>query len=181
MPEIAMRKLPNIAGPGRRSVVLSLAGLLAGGLAACNQSVLPSLDARPAELVVAPETAISIDSLDVADESTAANLRGALGEAAAARKISLVGADAQPKYRLKAYFALGATADGKSALRWVLDVYDDAKVHARRIEGDTPAGSGGWSGVTAAVSKSAAEAGMNEVAAFLSRNAGERRPAVAGR
>jgi hypothetical protein len=180
MSTFSIRNLRAGAGHGRRMFILAATGLLAGGLAACNQSVLPSLDARPAELVTAPGTQISIDSLDVADESVLANLRDALGDAAAARKIVLVGADAQPKFRLKAYFALGTSGDGKATLRWVLDIYDDAKVHARRIEGETPAGSGGWSGVTAAVSKSAAEAGMNEVAAFLSRNAGERRPAVAG-
>lgn len=160
----------------RRALII--AGFTGLALGAC-QETLSGGEQRA--LVRAPGVPVSIESIEGGPEAVRNRFAALLDEEAAGRQISLVGRDGAPRYRVRAYLDADLDEEGKARIAWVMDLYDQTKKRARRVEGAVRSGGSGgdpWSGIEAAALKRAASESMNDVAAFL---AGGGEEPVAGR
>jgi hypothetical protein len=153
----------------RFQVALTMAlGLCAS---ACTELAVNSASTGAAQRVYAPGIPIAVESVSGAPGSVATGFNTALVDAATERQVELVGASGKARYRIKGYLSAESTAEGKSELTFVWDVFDSAKQRAQRLTGATIGGSASaaspWSGVDQAVATRAASDSMDVIAAFL--------------
>jgi len=91
-----------------------------------------------------------------------------LDAAARARQVAVVSRRRPARYRVRAYLAVRVESR-RTAIAWVLDVYDSSLRRATRISGEEPAGGirpDAWEAVDGKVLARIAEAGMAQLADF---------------
>lgn len=150
--------------PFRRGLacLVGLCGALS--VAACQ----PGLDAAAA--IEAPGVPVAVDTLEGAPEPVLSKVTAEVNSEASKRRIELVSAEGQPRYRLKGYLTAYSTADGETALAFVWDVFDESKKRAQRVSTTTVAkgqSSDPWSQIGETQIATATSKSMNEVASFL--------------
>jgi hypothetical protein len=157
-----------------RSSPIRQAGLVACVaflLAACQQDRADLGLAVAQPVVAAPGIPVALISLDGGSDAVRGQMQQALQTEAGSRKIEVVAADKNPRFKLRGYLDAYATSDGKTALSYVWDIYDSQKQRAHRVEGALPSGtaSGGeaWAGISQDALRQAAASSMNEIAGFL--------------
>ena len=101
------------------------AAALSAGLAAC-QSVS---DGSPAGVPIA------VEIIDGPPAPVRTALAGELATAASARQVEIVGSGAPARYRVRGYLSTETSADGKTTLAFVWDVFDGDKHRAKRLTG----------------------------------------------
>lgn len=141
-----------------------LAAVMAGGLAACNDTTTA---ARAPTL--APGVPIAVDSISGGPDAVRGSFSSAFSNEANARRVDIVDPKTNPRYRVRGYLAAQPTDDGQTALAFVWDVFDSQKRRAQRVQGATVArgGSGDWSGVDQTTVSKAASESMDQIAQFL--------------
>jgi hypothetical protein len=152
-----------------RWAVRSASVAMAFALAACQNSGGP-FGGSPAGVP------IKVESIDGPPAPVKTAFASALAAAASNRRVELVGAATQARYRVRGYLTTESTEDGATTLAYVWDVFDDSKRRTRRLTGSSPirvaAGKNSWSGLDkAALAKLAAES-MDDIAGFLSGSGG---------
>jgi hypothetical protein len=108
-----------------------LAVALAAGLAACQASG-SAMTGSPAGVPIA------LESIDGPPTRIRTALIGELSNAATDRKVELVGADAQARYRVRGYLSAETAEGGGTKLAYVWDVFDAQNKRARRLTGTSP-------------------------------------------
>lgn len=160
---------------GRR---LLIGGLVAFGLAGCQQSNVAPEAATATALAPAPlvkregvslaEATVALVSLDGAPEGATEDFRQSLTHALAAREAPI--ADAKTaRYLLRVYLS-ASPAEGGASLDYVVDVFDASRVRVGRIgDGVALKGSGdAWSLASTEALAAAAASCADDLAAFLS-------------
>ena len=89
-----------------------------------------------------------------------------LSSAATDRKVELVGASAQARYRVRGYLST-STEDGETKVAYVWDVFDAQKRRAKRLAGSSPVPASSISDLDKATLAKLAQASMDEIAEFL--------------
>lgn len=85
------------------------------------------------------------------------------------RRVAVVARDAVARYRVRAYLA-AEVGEGRTAIKWVWDVYDGELRRAVRLSGEEPAGgktADAWATADDEVLRRIAASGMRQLAAFL--------------
>ncbi|HZB37849.1 MAG TPA: hypothetical protein VE443_07600 [Beijerinckiaceae bacterium] len=125
---------------------------------------------------------IAVESIEGAPASVQTAFAGELATAASARKVELVGKDGAARYRLRGYLTAQPTADGGTALAYVLDVFDSQERRAQRVAGSASIKSGSkknpWEGLDKEALARLAAKSMDDIATFLAE--GPLAPAPAG-
>ena len=137
------------------------AAVLLAGLAAC-QSVS---DGSPAGVPIA------VEIIDGPPAPVRTALAGELATAASARQVEIVGSGAPARYRVRGYLSTETSADGKTTLAFVWDVFDGDKHRAKRLTGSSPieaASRDPWKGLDKEALARLAAQSMDEIAGFLS-------------
>lgn len=164
----AQRGVSVLSRKAVHGLFVACIGLLLG---ACQQDRADLGLAVAQPVVAAPGIPVALISLDGGSETVRGQMQQALQSEAGSRKIEVVGADKNPRFKLRGYLDAYATSDGKTALSYVWDIYDSQKQRAHRVEGALPSGapSGGeaWSGISQDALRQAASSSMNEIAGFL--------------
>jgi len=141
--------------------------LLAAGLAGCQET----RGGAGQRFVSAPGVPIAVESIEGAPSPVQSALQGELASAADARQMTLVGAGAQARYRVRGYLSTTPTEDGGAALAFVWDVFDAEKRRAQRVTGAKPiraaAGQTPWDGLDKEALRRLADESMNGIAGFL--------------
>jgi hypothetical protein len=154
-------------------VALALGAL---GLAGCQTTA--------SRVVSAPGVPIAVESIEGAPQGVQAALQGELASAAEQRRMTLVGAGGEARYRVRGYLSAEPTGDGGTAVAFVWDVFDAQKQRAQRVAGAKPIRTASaatpWDGLDRDALKRLAEESMNEIAGFLVADAGPAATAVAG-
>ena len=147
----------------------------AGRLAALALTV--ALGACQGGLSGSPEgVPVALESIDGAPAPIRTALADELASAATDRKVDLVGASAQARYRVRGYLST-STEDGETKVAYVWDVFDSQKRRAKRLAGSRPVtlASGSISAIDKDTLSKLAQASMDEIAEFLEEMcAGER-------
>jgi hypothetical protein len=154
--------------PSRRSVLtLAVAAPL---LASCNE-LGESVAGAQQPKVNAPGVPIAVESITGAPEEVQGQFSNALVAEATARQVELVGSDKKVRFRIRGYLDAHGTADGKTALAFVWDVFDTQKRRAQRLQGEAlkagASGANAWAQVDQATVNRAAADSMNAIAGFL--------------
>jgi hypothetical protein len=112
---------------------------------------------------------IALESIDGAPAPVRTALMDELNTAASARKVALVGASADARYRVRGYLST-ETNEGETKVAYVWDVFDSQNRRAQRLAGSSPvrAASGSASGLDKETLAKLAGASMDEIAEFLS-------------
>jgi hypothetical protein len=112
---------------------------------------------------------IALESIDGAPAPVRTALMDELSTAASDRKVELVGASAEARYRVRGYLTT-ETAAGKTNVAYVWDVFDAQKRRAKRLTGSSPVQmpSGSLTDLDRATLARLAVASMDEIAEFLS-------------
>jgi len=152
------------------------------GLAGCQSTA--------GRVVSAPGVPIAVESIEGAPQGVQSALQGELASAAQDRRMTLVGAGDDARYRVRGYLSTETTAEGGTAVAFVWDVFDAQNRRAKRVAGAKPIRTADaerpWEGVDREALKRLAQESMNEIAGFLVADAGpaatpggEGRPATA--
>jgi hypothetical protein len=134
---------------------LAAIGLMAA-LGACQSSFSGSPEGIP----------VALESIDGAPAPIRTALADELATAATSRKVDLVGASAEARYRVRGYLST-STEDGETKVAYVWDVFDAQKRRAKRLEGSSPAPAS-LSDLDKDALARLAQASMSEIAEFLS-------------
>jgi hypothetical protein len=110
---------------------------------------------------------VALESIDGAPAPIRTALAEELATAATDRKVDLVSASAEARYRVRGYLST-ATEDGETKVSYVWDVFDSQKHRAKRLEGSSPAPVASISSLDKQALANLAQASMGEIAAFLS-------------
>jgi hypothetical protein len=175
------------ANEGRRGRLgVAAAALACLGLGACvegtaaspPETALAEAPIAKREGVSLADATVAVVTLDGAPAVAADDFRKALARQLSARDV-VATAPKNARYLLRVYLS-ASTADGGATLEYVVDVYDQRRARAARLEdGLGVSGSGdAWSLMSEAVMENVAGKCADEVAAFLS-NTPEAAPAAA--
>ncbi|WP_262299634.1 hypothetical protein [Microvirga sesbaniae] len=146
----------------------------AGRLAALVLTV--ALGACQGPLGGSPEgVPVALESIDGAPAPIRTALVDELTSAATDRKVDLVGASAQARYRVRGYLST-STEDGETKVAYVWDVFDAQKRRAKRLAGSSPAPASSISALDKAALAKLAQASMDEIAEFLTASKSESGP-----
>lgn len=152
----------------RRHATISLGfGLLAIGatLAGCQQGMEAA-----GRKVDAPGVPVAFVGVEGAPEALQAQVNETVVAQATARRIDIVDAAGEPRYRLKGYLTAYPSEGGQTKLTFVWDVFDASRRRAQRISTTTTTpgrGADPWEQVGEAQIQAVASRSMNDVAAFL--------------
>jgi len=130
--------------------------ILTGALGACQGSLGGSPEGVP----------VALESIDGAPPPIRTALLDEMTNAATSRKVDLVGASAEVRYRVRGYLST-STEDGETKVAYVWDVFDAQKRRAKRLEGTSPAPAASISALDKAALAKLAQASMEEIAEFL--------------
>lgn len=164
------------------TLALRLAGAAAfAALSACQSGGL-ALNGSPEGVPVAVE---SIEGPPVPVKTAFAS---ELATAATNRRVELVGADGEARYRVRGYVSTETGAEGETVLAFVWDVFDAEKHRAKRLTGSSPVRTASpgspvdpWAGLDKETLAKLASKSMDEIAVFLSETKAEtKRGAEAG-
>ena len=136
--------------------------ILAAGLAACQGPLGGSPEGVP----------VALESIDGAPAPIRTALVDELASAATDRKVDLVGASAQARYRVRGYLST-SIEDGETKVAYVWDVFDSQKRRAKRLAGSSPAPASSISALDKATLAKLAQASMDEIAEFLTESKSE--------
>jgi hypothetical protein len=131
----------------------------------------------------APGVPVALGDVEGAPEAIKARVSAEIATQASARRIEIVEAASQPRYRLKGYLTAYPTETGDTALSFVWDVLDSSNQRARRVTTTTVASGQGedpWSKIGETQIAKTASQSMNQVAAFLSASGASGAGAPAG-
>ncbi|WP_406854490.1 hypothetical protein ABEG18_18325 [Alsobacter sp. KACC 23698] len=131
----------------------------------------------------APGVPVALGDVEGAPEAIKARVSAEIATQASARRIEIVEAASQPRYRLKGYLTAYPTETGDTALSFVWDVFDSSNQRARRVTTTTVASGQGedpWSKIGETQIAKTASQSMNQVAAFLSASGASGEAAPAG-
>jgi hypothetical protein len=131
--------------------------MLTAALGACQSTFTASPEGIP----------VALESIDGAPAPIRTALAEELAVAATDRKVDLVGASAEARYRVRGYLST-ATEDGETKVAYVWDVFDSQKRRAKRLEGSSPAPVASISSLDKQALAKLAQASMGEIAEFLS-------------
>ncbi len=126
-------------------------------------------------VVSAPGVPVAVESIEGAPQGVSSALQGELASAAEQRRMTLVGAGSDARYRVRGYLSAEPTADGGTEVAFVWDVFDAEKRRAKRVTGAKPirtAGATPWDGLDRDALRRLAEESLNEIAGFLVADAG---------
>jgi len=142
---------------------MTLAGRLAvialtAALAACQTAFTASPEGVP----------VALESIDGAPAPIRTALADELATAATDRKVDLVGANAEARYRVRGYLST-STEDGETKVAYVWDVFDAQKRRAKRLEGSSPVAAPSISALDKEALSKLAKASMDEIAEFLAK------------
>ncbi|MFC4172246.1 hypothetical protein ACFOYU_09270 [Microvirga sp. GCM10011540] len=112
---------------------------------------------------------IALESIDGAPPPVRTALIDELNTAASDRKVELVGASADARYRVRGYLSTETTG-GETKVAYVWDVFDSQRRRAKRLAGSSPAqvSSGSLTDLDKETLAKLAGASMDEIAEFLS-------------
>jgi hypothetical protein len=110
---------------------------------------------------------VALESIDGAPAPIRTALTEELATAATDRKVDLVGASAEARYRVRGYLST-ATEGGETKVSYVWDVFDSQKRRAKRLEGSSPVPAASISSLDKHALAKLAQASMGEIADFLS-------------
>jgi hypothetical protein len=112
---------------------------------------------------------IALESIDGAPAPVRTALMDELNTAASDRKVELVGASAEARYRVRGYLSTETNA-GETKVAYVWDVFDSQKRRAQRLTGSSPVrvASSSLSSLDKETLAKLAGASMDEIAGFLS-------------
>ncbi|HYF54388.1 MAG TPA: hypothetical protein VEA41_09030 [Salinarimonas sp.] len=148
--------------------ILALGAALAAGLAGCQGA--------GERVVSAPGVPIAVESIEGAPQGVRSALQGELASAAEQRRMTLVGAGSDARYRVRGYLSAEPTEDGGTAVAFVWDVFDATRQRAQRVAGAKPIRTAGtatpWDGLDRDALRRLAEESLNEIAGFLVADAG---------
>ncbi|NIX76254.1 hypothetical protein [Microvirga terricola] len=139
---------------GRITAVMMMAAL-----GACNGSS-GSLSGSPEGVPIA------LESIDGAPAPMKTALMAELSTAATDRKVELVGASSQARYRVRGYIST-EVEDGETKVSYVWDVFDSEKRRAKRLAGTSPLRVASISSLDKETLAKLAGASMDEIAEFL--------------
>jgi hypothetical protein len=131
--------------------------MLTAALGACQGAFSASPEGIP----------VALESIDGAPAPIRTALAEELATAATDRKVDLVGASGEARYRVRGYLST-ATEDGETKVAYVWDVFDSQKRRAKRLEGSSPAPAASMSSLDKQALAKLAQASMGEIADFLS-------------
>jgi len=111
---------------------------------------------------------IALESIDGAPPPVRTALMDELASAASDRKVELVGASADARYRVRGYLST-ETVNGQTKVAYVWDVFDSEKHRAKRLTGTSPVTvkKASISGLDKETLAKLAGASMDEIAEFL--------------
>ena len=130
--------------------------VLTAALGACQGSFSGSPEGIP----------VALESIDGAPAPIRTALVDELSSAANDRKVDLVGASAQARYRVRGYLST-STEGGETKVAYVWDVFDSQRRRAKRLAGSSPAPATSVSDLDKAALAKLAQASMDEIAEFL--------------
>lgn len=131
--------------------------MLTAALGACQGTFSASPEGIP----------VALESIDGAPAPIRTAFADELAAAATDRKVDLVAASAEARYRVRGYLST-ATEDGKTKVAYVWDVFDSQKRRAKRLEGSSPVPAASISSLDKQALATLAQASMGEIADFLS-------------
>ena len=111
---------------------------------------------------------VAFESIDGPPRAVFDQLVTHLDAEARARQVAVVSRRSPARYRVRLYLA-ATVVRKRTAIAWVLDVYDSDLHRAARIAGEEPAGGGrpdAWAAADGAVLARIAETGMTRLAEF---------------
>jgi hypothetical protein len=146
---------------------------LAGGLAACNETV-SDFNPNAAPRARAPGVPVALVSLEGAPENVTSRLSVSIAKQATKRDILIVGIDGKPRYQIKGYVTLQAANEAGNSLVWTFDLFDAQRKRARRISGleTVSARSDDWNAVTDADLERVSFRAFDDIAEFLAATSG---------
>ena len=115
---------------------------------------------------------IALESIDGAPAPVRTALIDELSTAASDRKVELVGASAEARYRVRGYLST-ETTEGRTKVAYVWDVFDSQKRRAKRLEGSSPVPAASISSLDKQALAKLAQASMDEIAEFLAASKSE--------
>jgi hypothetical protein len=139
-----------------------VAVVAAAALGACQGSLSSSPEGVP----------VALESIDGAPALIRTALADELATAASDRKVELVGASGEARYRVRGYLS-ASTEDGPTKVAYVWDIFDSQKRRAKRLEGSSPVPAASLSALDKEALAALAQASMNEIAGFLSNSKSE--------
>ncbi len=131
--------------------------MLMAALGACQSTFSASPEGIP----------VALESIDGAPDPIRTALAEELATAATDRKVDLVGANGEARYRVRGYLST-ATEDGETKVSYVWDVFDSQKRRAKRLEGSSPIPAVSISALDKQALAKLAQASMGDIAEFLS-------------
>ena len=134
-----------------------VAVIAATALGACQGSLGGSPEGVP----------VALESIDGAPAPIRTALADELATAASTRKVELVGASGEARYRVRGYLS-ASMEDGQTRVSYVWDVFDAQKRRAKRLEGSSAVPASSMSALDKEALASLAQASMDEIAGFLS-------------
>jgi hypothetical protein len=114
---------------------------------------------------------IAVESIEGVSAPVRTALSDELASAATSRRVELVGASAQARYRVRGYLSTETTADGASQLAFVWDVFDGQKRRTNRVTGTSPMKTASLDGLDKEALRKLAAESMDGLATFLSASA----------
>lgn len=147
---------------GMKRAGLFAALVLTAALGACQGPLGESPEGVP----------VALESIDGAPAPIRTALVDELTNAATDRKVDLVGASAQARYRVRGYLS-SSTEDGETKVAYVWDVFDSQKRRAKRLAGSSPVPASSISTLDKAALAKLAQASMDEIAEFLTASKSE--------
>jgi hypothetical protein len=153
----------------RRSVIIGTAAAATLLLVAGCNDVARDFDANAAPRARAPGVPVALISLNGAPEAVISRLSISLAKQATRREIIIVGVDGKPRYQVRGYVTLQATAEERSSLVWTFDLYDSQRKRARRITGSELLASKGedWSAINDVAIERVSSNALDDIAEFL--------------
>jgi hypothetical protein len=145
-------------------MIRGLALAATAGLAGCQTLGTP--------VVSAPGVPIAVESIEGAPVGVQNALQGELASAAEERRMTLVGAGGEARYRVRGYLSTEPAEGGGTAVAFVWDVFDAEKRRAQRVAGAKPIRSGDWEGLDREALRRLAQESLNEIAGFVVADAG---------
>jgi hypothetical protein len=142
---------------GMKRVGRLAAIIVTAALGACQSTFSGSPEGIP----------VALESIDGAPTPIRTALMDELTNAASDRKVELVGASAEARYRVRGYLS-ASTEDGQTKVAYVWDVFDSQNRRAKRLEGSSPVPAASISTLDKAALATLAQASMDEIAGFLS-------------
>jgi hypothetical protein len=155
------------------TLALRLSGAAAlAALAACQSGGL-ALDGSPEGVPV------TVESIDGPPAPVKTAFASELAAAATTRRVDLVGAGGEARYRVRGYVSTQTNPQGEPVLTFVWDVFDAEKRRAKRLAGSSPVRTASadrplgrstdpWAGLDKETLAKLASKSMDEIAVFLS-------------